>query len=652
MPYAYTPGSVVKSEMGAIDEHDYKYRYPRRRSLKPGTDAHDRLRDFILTRAYASRSTMQGRFASWRQMDQMLTAYIPLSENEKRIIDDDPRKPVSMVVPVGYAVLETLLTYMTGALLSPPYFSYKGTGPEDELKAMVLEKVIDQQCARHKSGLSLYVQLRDAFVYGLGVSTPYWKRRKGWKTRKVTRYEYAGDALASGLPPEAFEERERYETTLFEGNAIDNIDPYMYLPDPNVAIHKVQDGEFVGWVERTNYNTLLMAEQEEEEGLFNVKYLKHVDGRSSLYETDPSNRDKHNLPDFYDTYSRPIDVIYMYATIIPKEMGVGASEKPEKWLFTLAGDRVIIQADPINLNHNLYPVTVCAPDFDGYSVAPMSRLENVYGLQQAINWLFNSHTANVRKAINDMFIVNPEMVNMADLLKPSAGKIIRLRRSAWGKSVKDAIDQFSVTDVTQNHINYAMVMLDLLNRITGAVDNLQGVPRSGSERVSATEASDVNRGASSKMRRLARIIHEMTFVDHAYMHAYHTQQFAEMPVYVDLTTGDWADVLMEAYDVDSLEVDPTDLDFDYDIRPTDGSMPNAGDTQNLTALYQVAAQDPELRQEIHMTRFFLKLAQANGFTNVHEFLRSKSINTQVQTPEQIQQGVQSGNLVPLEEAGR
>ena len=66
--------------------------------------------------------------------------------------------------------------------------------------------------------------------------------------------------------------------------------------------------------------------------------------------------------------------------------------------------------------------------------------------------MFNSHVANVRKAINDMIIYDPYLVNSNDLKNPAPGKLIRLRRPAWGKGVKDVAQQLGVSDVTRGNI--------------------------------------------------------------------------------------------------------------------------------------------------------------------------------------------------------
>jgi hypothetical protein len=120
----------------------------------------------------------------------------------------------------------------------------------------------------------------------------------------------------------------------------------------------------------------------------------------------------------------------MYVNLIPSEWELGSSDYPEKWFFKVAADDVIISCHRANHHHGLYPMAVASSEYDGYSMTPISRLEILKGLQGVLDWLFNSHVANVRKAINDVLIVDPYLVNINDLKDPEPGKLVRLRRPA------------------------------------------------------------------------------------------------------------------------------------------------------------------------------------------------------------------------------
>ena len=85
------------------------------------------------------------------------------------------------------------------------------------------------------------------------------------------------------------------------------------------------------------------------------------------------------------------------------------------WLFGVTGDQIVTSCNRMVLNHGKKPIVAAAADYDGYSITPVSRIETIFGLQTVLNWYFNSHVTNVRKAINDMLIVDPGLINVKDL---------------------------------------------------------------------------------------------------------------------------------------------------------------------------------------------------------------------------------------------
>ncbi|OQB09794.1 MAG: hypothetical protein BWY21_00645 [Parcubacteria group bacterium ADurb.Bin216] len=632
---------------------DLNYKYPNNLNLIPASQDHARLTKEIYIRAMESSNEMSKRYASWRKVDQTLTAYVKLDESEQNIKDKDVRKPVSIVVPYSYATLETILTYLVSAFLEDPIFRYIGSGPEDVVGAILMEKVIEQQTRQFKAALSLHTMFRDSLSYGMGVVTPTWDRKWGWKA--VVQDSGFMSALF-GRFMSTGKVRGREETILFEGNRIKNIDPYMFLPDPNIPITDLQHGEFVGWIEQTNYMKLIELEKNDSD-IFNVKYLKGLGpgGRSQFNKARSETGRSDKFGTSTNAYgagmtTAPIDVVWMYWTMIPKDNKLGKEEYPEKWLFGLAADKVLICAKRLDLNHNMYPVAVCAPDFDGYSSTPVSRLELMYGMQEALDWLFNSHIANVRKAINDMLIVDPSLINMADLQDPRPGKLVRMRRSAWGRGVENAVKQLQVNDITRSHIGDAASIIDYMQRTSAATDSISGMIRKSGERVTAQETRDTRQSALSRLTKAAKIVSLQAMQDIGYMMASHTQQLMSKDLYVK-ATGTWADVLKQEYpDQSSIHVSPLDVIVDYDLVVKDGSTPT-GDSEGWVEVFRIMAQQPQLYQSFDMVRIFKHIARIMGAKDINEFvLKSGPVSpVQIESSDKIQKGVQQGNMVPIEQ---
>lgn len=626
-----------------------EYMYPIKDvDLTPGSAFHQALLTKLYNRARESSNKMQERFPVWKKIDRNLTAYVPLDDAEKAVKDADGRKPVSIVVPYSFATLETLLTYMSAAFLDSPIFRYEGVSPEDMVGAMLLEKVIEMQCLKSKAGLALHTSFRDGYSYGIGVAAPTWERRYGKKV-VIEEDGFMSSVLRRFIP--LGPTRKNKDAVLYEGNVLKNIDPYLYLPDPNVPIDQPQRGEYVGWIEETNYMRLM--EREKDGALFNVRYLQELQANAgrSIFNKQASDSGRNDRTTTYmqgSMETRPIDVIWMYVNLIPKEWKLGSGEYPEKWLFATGADKVILGAAPMNLNHNMFPVSVCAPDSDGYSVSPVSRMEVVYGLQEHLDWLFSSHMTNVRKAINDMLIVDPSLLNINDLRDPAPGKLVRMRRAAWGRGIDNAVKQLAVTDVTQGHMKDASVITDLMQKCTGSVDAIMGFQRRTSERVSATESRDTRSGALSRLAKAAKIVSMQMMQDLGYMLGSHTQQLMSNELFVAIT-GRWLEDLRMIYpDASRIKVTPDQLAIDFDVYNKDGSIQGMEDGDLWIQLYQIIGANPMLAQQFDTGRIFLHIARQLGAKDVQDFIRKAPTQAHVLPDEAVQKQAQAGNLIPAD----
>lgn len=655
---------------------DMGYNYPDGLNIRPGSYIHEKIREAVYNRAHESYRVMQKRFSSWNRIDESLTVYMPLDQEEMELKGKDERKPVSIVVPYSYAQLDTLVTYTVAAFCQDPIFRYEGTGPEDTIGAILLELLVQSQCNRFKLGVPLHVMFRDAYAYGIGGVAPVWKTIKGKKVIKSEPniFDIFGRIIGKRRMPKTV------ETTLYEGNTLINIDPYRFMPDPNYGIQNVQWGEFVGWISTQSLMDLI-SEESYDEDLFNVKYLKTLSSRrSTLFRLDDSGRDPYGTTRdrfaMTERYSKPVDMINMIIKIIPKEFGLLGGdytnkdgEKPEKWHFVLAADQIVIKAKPLGLNHDMFPVCVCAPDFDGRTITPISRLEILAGLQETLNFLFNSHIQNVRKAINDMLVVDPYLINMNDLKDPKPGKLIRMRRSAWGRGTENAVTQLKITDVTTNNIPDAEKIMSIMERVSAATYNMMGIMRPGSERRSAAEFEGTQTSAMNRLERLAKMIGLQAMQDIGYMFASQTQQLMSEESYVKIT-GQWAKVLQAEYG-DAVRnmrmpVSPFDIAVDYDTVVRDGSVPGGNFSQAWVQIFQAVGANPILASRIDVFRLFEHIARNMGAKDIQAFeLKTNQmqqgqqgqpnpqippVQAKVLPDEEVARQAQAGNIVPMEAA--
>ena len=646
MPYIVR-GEPSSWKADIYNKETFDYDYPNGLDLKPDSKFHNKLRNYIWERARESRNEISKRFDNWREIDRTLTIYVSPTEEEELLQAKDPSRPISVVFPYSYSMLEALLTYMTMAFFQDPMFQYEGVEDDDTVGAMLMELVIRLHCIKNKVPLNIHTVLRDALAYGVGIGIPEWSQRYG---RKPVR---TSSITQSELGTSVNREVTMTPSLLFEGNSLSNVEPYMWLPDPSVSSSDIQRGEFIGWVDRTNYMNLLSSETEPNSNLFNVKYLKYRKDKRSTLALDQSDRltkygGSTDIHRSLTNTTNPVDIIKMYVTIIPKDWEISNSEVPEKWYFELAADDVIIACEKADHNHGMYPVAVASPEYDGYSITPIGCMEVLYGLQHTLDFLFSSHIANVRKAINDMLIVDPYLVNIEDLKDPQPGKLIRLRRPAWGRGVDKVVQQLAVTDITRLNIADSAYITQWMDRISGADQSMQGALRmSGPERLTSSEFQGTRGSAISRLQRLAMIVGMQFMQDVGTMFAVHTQQYMQQETYVK-AVGRYGDQLKNTLGRDKIPVSIYDLAINYDLIVRDGSIPGGNFSSAWIDLFKVIGQTPELMQQFDVTRIFMYIAQQLGAKNVEDFRRNlDQVQPTVVPDETALRQAEAGNLVPL-----
>ena len=627
-----------------------EYEYPEGMDLHPDSDQHRKILDLIMKCAGESYDVMEKRFPAWAELDKKLTVYIDLDSDEEEVQGADERRPVSIVVPITYATRETLLTYWVAAFMQSPIFRYQPShDPNDTVGVMLLENIIEQHSIRSKVGLDMHTMWSDAFTYGFGAVSPTWRVENGYRTK----YDVETDKIL-GFPVRRREVKVKEEVIQFEGNALASMDPYNCLPDPNVPIVKVQDMDYFGWTVRSTYNSLLMDEKMGSGELFNVKYVGVMGNKTSSYYKNTAQDTGRYAKTGLDpsnavaNMGNPVDIIHKYMWLIPSDYGLGEGNYPEIWKFEVAADRVIISAMPLGLDHNKIPVCTMSPDSDGHSTLPVSMLEREYPLQHAIDWLWQSHVANVRKSINNMFAVDPSLINMGDVVDTKYGGIFRLRPAAWGRGVKEAIEQLQVQDITKGNIQDIGFLMNIDNLVFTS-DQAKGVQQRGGERVSAQEARDTRTSFLSKMEKGAKLGAIQAHYDIAYQFASNTIQLLEEDQFVKIT-GESAQLLMETYNVQSdfLRVKPSALDVRYDVIPQDGTIPSGEHAQTWERLMANAAAHPETFEGLDFVKIWKHIARLLGAKNPEAFVK-RDVTTSARPQEDIDKGVQAGNLVPFDQ---
>jgi len=631
--------------LAGVNFPEYRSRYPEGLNLKPGERDHDRILRALLRRVRDAYDAIKPRHSGWRKLDENVTSYIPLSELERKVKAADDRKPVQIVIPMTYATLDTLLSFYMSFLENPIYRYTTEGSVEDVIGTVLLERHVNLQASRFKHPLVLHTLARDGFMYGVGAVATVWTQVEGYVTKRIDENIF-GNSVS---------QRVRERVVQYEGNKLLSIDPYKLLLDPSVSVASYQDGEYVGWYDRTTKNALLNRERQDT-AVFNVKYLRHIDARSNIIALSETGRStRFGQKDYYDVNNTlvPADVVWMYVDLVPsdEEWKLSSGERNEKWMFGVAGDSVIIAASKLELDHNMFPVVLCAPDYDGHSTTPVSRMEMTYGLQQALDFLFNARLSNLRKLVNMLFAVDPSLINLPDLMDTRDGMIARLRREAWGRGVlRDAIMPIPVSDFSSTVFSDINFLINVTDRATAATEQQQGIAQRSRDRVTATEIQALATGSGSKLSKMVQLMFWQYHYDLSYILAKQTVQLADVDVWTELM-GPSEEQLRKIYgDQDRIRITPDQLRMGL-VQIHDGSNPAMGDANAWNLWLQNTAQIPELAQAYDLTRIAAQFLRMQGIRNPDSMRRKQvpQMQARVMPDEQVEQQVRAGNIIPMRE---
>ena len=618
--------------------------------IKFGTEQHTKIVDEIRKRWRFSYQKMSQQYVKWNRMEDEFVAYMPAKEAD--IKRDNARKQdgkpayTTVFVPHAYAMLLAAHTYWTSVFLARnPIMQFTGRHGEAEDSVAALEALIDYQVNIGGMLVPLYVWLLDPGKYGFGVVGVNWEEDHIRTTEIVME-----PRTIMGIPLIGTERRVKRSKDImgYAGNRLYNIRPYDFFPDPRYSIAQFQKGEFCGRYFESSLNLLLRQEQngvyyniEEAKKSKPSEFLRQlgsprVELPNQNASTATATWTTGNQSDMGSSNLDYYGMLEMTIELVPKDWGLGSGSYPEKWVFSVVNDSVLVSAQPLGYYHDRFPFQVIEYEIEGYGMFKRSMLEQLKPLNDVLTWLFNSHFYNVRKALNDQFVIDPSRIMMRDALDPEPGRMMRLKPTAYGTNPKEAIAQLQVVDVTQNHIRDAAFVMDLMSRLVGVNDNIMGMINSGG-RKSATEVRTSSSFGVNRLKTNSEFFSAQGFAPLAQMLVQNTQQKYDETKKFRIAGSLLSD--MNPY----MDVSPEAIAGFYDYIPVDGTMPV--DRFAMAALWRELmgqmAQLPDVAMQYDFGKIFTYVAQLAGVKNLTQF------RIQIQPAERLQQLAQQGNVIAL-----
>lgn len=609
--------------------------------LKPGSAHHEHVLTYLKDRLKTSEDAMSKFYARWQIAERKFQAYLSLPDYEQQLRDmnnsSKPPAPALILFPYKYAVVATIVTYGMNVFCGKdPFFPLGSDFKESSDIVGFMETYIQRQCEHSKMIARVWQTLLDGEIYGCGALRGLWRTKMG--KRAIIRPMAEGETLLNGTQSQV---RDFEERVVWAGTDIVNIDPFMLFPDPNVTMNEVTEkGEYVFWREFVGKHILLRAQAE---GL--IKYVQSVPAHSgSQLDSRWWNLSQRNVLSGGDSHAGDslhkatygINNTYMMdqgsVEIIPAELGLGPSTRPEKWLFTILNKTQIVQAEPLEYMHGNHPIRISEPYSMGYGFGSPAIGDYIGPIQDILSWFIDSHIYNVRAALNNQWVYDPSKIDEKSLKYPQPGKHIKLKPLAYGSDVRQAIQQLQVTDVTRNHMADLSVFTRMGDMISAVNDSARGVQPQGGRRT-ATETRVTGESALGRMGGHMKLISQQCFMPLVSDMVALTQQKSSPEIWMKVIGQEnfakWGQQLLTQ-------------DFTYPVH--DGTLPldKVGLFQHWKEILMGMAQSPVLQASHNFPKVFEYVAQLGGAENITSF--------RLVGDAEMDQLAKAGAAIPLQQA--
>lgn len=576
--------------------------------LKPDSELHRKTLEKLKAMYKFGKDEMKKHYSRWNYAEQRIQAwtsiqdYQQLMDNVTNSSNGIPPEPISVIVPYSYATLHAAATFISQVLLGrKPTFPLLATRGTEADRARHMEIALQSNLDASRGQETLWqFACWDPLIYGFGSAKNSWEERTGQTIRWL-----AG-------------KRDTVTQTTFAGNVISAVDPYALAPDPRVPLHQCNiRGDFMFCEEQLSESVLKDMEKDNQ-----LKWVKEAIDKSKkmndrLTSSVTENRRRIKIGVRGEALTTPTNVTGFHTVyegtvrLQPKDWDLGDNDHSELWKFSWM-DGQIVQAEPLGMIHSMHPMTCTEPTSFGHDFMSIAMHDMIGPFQDILSWLVSSRMENVRTAINNQFILDPSRVEVNDVRNSPIGRVIRLKQSAIGLPVREAIMQLAVQDVTMGHISDIQTMRILADTITGVNDNMRGIQTAGGRR-SATEARMSMQAGASRLSQMAIRVSGQSFQPLAQQMIMNVQQFMPDEMWIETTGDDGA--------MQSTKLTPEMIVGQFNFQVSDGTLP-----YDKTALLETwkeimfgIAKDPELRQAYSLPQIFRYVAELGGAKNIDSF---------------------------------
>lgn len=402
----------------------------------------------------------------------------------------DPTKYQNMTIPVVMPQVESAVVYQSSVFLTGyPMFGVVAS-PEYMDEAVMLETLIDNDAVRGGWTTELLTAFRDGFKYNLLALECAWDREVTYAVETNL-----AKSTVEGIPKEV----------LWAGNKIKRLDPYNLILDPRVHPTDIAaDGEYAGYTEymsRIKLKSFIATLTDKiitnipvafasgsESGLVTNSDSKSFYIPSINPEIEPDSYQRGgtnwlNWAGLIDDSKRNMEykdcyeLTTLYCRVMPSEFGIKAPKEntPQIYKLYIVNHKVIIYCELQTNAHNLIPILIGQPNYDGLGYQTKSLAKNAVPFQELATAFMAANIASKRRAVSDRQLYDPSRVDARHINSENPSAKIPVRPSAYGKPLNEAVYAFPYRDdQAASSMQQISAILGLANSLNGQNQAQQG----------------------------------------------------------------------------------------------------------------------------------------------------------------------------------
>jgi hypothetical protein len=543
----------------------------------------------------------------------VLNCYAPLTADDyKNLSRGHPKR---FTLPMSSTQITTMATYIAQTLFGQetPH-KVEARGPEDEISSEYVNQLLRWNSEQQPTYTLGYLWVQDALVANRGIFYNYWSPLYGAKVVNEQKLRTKPDGTQ-----ETYWKPRRKQEVVGGYCRFDLISPYDFFCDPSLPLWKFQDGRFAGhrttltWLELERRSALSpdhpqyvlpsAVQKLKDKKKSKASSLSSIptsgspttktDSRvsRSQYErgrmaspqvSNQADKDDHGV----------IECFEMWIRMVPADYKIDDGVEPVIMQFLIAGDDTVLSINESTYAHGEFPYCVGEGRPNGtYQFSP-SWMMMLKGIQDYVDWLKNRHQEALARTIGNIFIYNPQKVNIDDFMNPEKeGLLIPLTDSASSDKIDDCIKQVPIKDMTENFHSEMISFSRMSENVTGANTYMQGQTEGDA---SATEFAGTQQMAAGRLSSIARQLSTQALVTQTKQTVSNFQQFMEIQQAVRFTPSERTPEALLG--IAALVINRDTIQGSFDYIPHDGTMPGTDGKKvaAISRLLESAAAFPDV----------------------------------------------------------